>query len=71
MRGIRQLPPIYVELLHEVERAHVLKILRRYDGNKTLAASALGISRSRLYRKLKEYGALDSAIPVEVAGDPS
>ena len=40
----------------EVEKQAILRALKRADGNKSKAAALLGISRSRLYRKLKEYG---------------
>lgn len=41
--------------LAEIERAYVLEILRRTDGNKTEAAHILGIPRRTLYRRLAEY----------------
>ena len=41
--------------LEEVERAHVLLVLRETGGNKRLAASILGIDRSTLYRRLERY----------------
>ncbi len=42
--------------LAEVERRHILSVLERADGNRTLAAKWLGIGRNTLGRKLKEYG---------------
>ncbi|RME02842.1 MAG: sigma-54-dependent Fis family transcriptional regulator [Planctomycetota bacterium] len=41
--------------LEYYERKAILEALRFYRGNRVLAAKALGISRSRLYRKLGEY----------------
>jgi two-component system, NtrC family, response regulator AtoC len=41
--------------LREVERAYVLEILRAAGGNKTKAASILGLDRKTLHRKLEEY----------------
>jgi DNA-binding NtrC family response regulator len=41
--------------LREVERAYVLEIVRRTDGNKSRAADILGLDRKTLYRKLAEY----------------
>jgi DNA-binding NtrC family response regulator len=45
-----------LESLEELERDHILRTLRRADGNKTKAAEMLGIDRSTLYAKLKRYG---------------
>jgi len=39
--------------LAELERAHIEEVLSRCDGNVTRAASALGIDRRTLQRKLK------------------
>jgi DNA-binding NtrC family response regulator len=42
--------------LREVERVHVLEVLRQEKGNKVHAARALGISRRALYRLIEKYG---------------
>ncbi|MED5373283.1 MAG: sigma-54 dependent transcriptional regulator [Myxococcota bacterium] len=42
--------------LVDVERAHILRVLTAVGGNKTRAASVLGLDRKTLYRKLKEMG---------------
>ncbi len=42
--------------LEEVERALIGKAMARYDGNVSLAAKALGLSRSALYRRLQRHG---------------
>ena len=42
-------------ILSGVERKHILKVLHEKQGNKTLAAEALGISLKTLYNKLKAY----------------
>jgi transcriptional regulator of acetoin/glycerol metabolism len=39
-----------------VEALLVGKALRRYDGNISQAAEALGLSRSALYRRIEKYG---------------
>jgi len=39
----------------EKERCRIVHVLDRSKWNKTLAASELGISRQRLYRKMKKY----------------
>ncbi|MGZ8846395.1 MAG: helix-turn-helix domain-containing protein, partial [Pyrinomonadaceae bacterium] len=42
--------------LEEVEAFLIKKTLARYDGNVSLAANTLGLSRSALYRRLQKYG---------------
>ena len=42
--------------LKEVEKNHVLNVLRKTGGNYSEAARILGISRMTLYNKAKEYG---------------
>lgn len=42
--------------MEEMEREHVLKVLRATGGNRAKTARILGISRSTLYLKLAEYG---------------
>jgi DNA-binding NtrC family response regulator len=42
--------------LGEVERNHILQTLDRFGGSQSGAAEALGIGRTTLWRKLKEYG---------------
>ena len=44
------------QTLGEAERAHIIQILERYGWNHSRAAEALGIGRTTLWRKLKEYG---------------
>lgn len=45
--------------LHELEKRFILKALNYFDGNKTQAANALGITIKTLYNKLHEYGEFD------------
>jgi DNA-binding NtrC family response regulator len=42
--------------LAALERGHIERVLREMDGNITRAASALGIDRRTLQRKLRSYG---------------
>jgi len=42
--------------LEELERETIRQALSRHDGNVSLAAKALGLSRSALYRRLQRYG---------------
>ena len=46
--------------LAEMERRHILGVLKSVGGNQKRAVACLGISKSTLWRKLKEYG-VDSA----------
>lgn len=41
--------------MSEVEEEHIRRALEQLDGNQTDAAKKLGISRSTLWRKMKEY----------------
>lgn len=45
-----------VQTLDEMERMMIEKTIRQCDGNLSLVASRLGISRQTLYNKLKRYG---------------
>jgi transcriptional regulator of acetoin/glycerol metabolism len=49
-------PPLDQMSLEEVERVLITKALDRYGGNVSLAAQALGLSRSALYRRLQRHG---------------
>ncbi len=41
--------------LDEVEKILIQKALRRFDGNMSKAAEALGLSRGALYRRLEKH----------------
>jgi len=45
--------------LHDLEKRYILKALGYFEGNKTQAANALGITIKTLYNKLHEYGEFD------------
>lgn len=45
-----------VRTLQEVERDHIEQALALMDGNRTRAAKALGISRTTLHAKIKQFG---------------
>ena len=42
--------------LEEMERRHILWVLRQTDNHQSRAAQILGIGRRTLYRKIREYG---------------
>ena len=41
--------------LQEIERDHIVDVLRRVNGNRMAAARLLGISRRALYRRLERH----------------
>jgi transcriptional regulator with PAS, ATPase and Fis domain len=45
-----------ISSLEEVEKAMIIKVLKKNKGNRRNAAQELGISERTLYRKIKEYG---------------
>ncbi len=47
--------------LADAERDAIERALRRFEGNKTRAAEALGVSRQTLRAKIREYGLADEA----------
>ncbi len=46
--------------LHELERRYIVEALKHFEGNKTQAANALGITIKTLYNKLHEYGEFEN-----------
>lgn len=57
LRAGREFAPRLEDMsLEEVETFLIKKALARYAGNVSHAASALGLSRSALYRRLQRYG---------------
>ncbi|MDR3721208.1 MAG: helix-turn-helix domain-containing protein [Candidatus Acidoferrales bacterium] len=49
--------------LDELERRAILRALREAGGDKLAAARLLGIGKTTLYRKLKQYEAASNALP--------
>lgn len=41
--------------LEDVEKNHIIKVLKSFSGNISLAAKAMGIGRNTLYRKMEKY----------------
>ncbi len=52
----REPAPASLQTLEEVERAHILSVLKSVGGVRRRAAAILGIDRKTLYRKLLAYG---------------
>ena len=42
--------------LSEVEKRHIMAVLREFGGDKSKAERRLGISHATMYRKLSDYG---------------
>ena len=53
---VEPMPSTPVTPLAELERQAILRTLRELNGDKLMAARLLGIGKTTLYRKLKEYG---------------
>ena len=51
-----------VTQLEEVEKDHVLSVLRQAGGNRTKASRMLGVDRKTLYLKLKKYRITDQSL---------
>ena len=63
--------------MEDIERQHILRVLRAVGGHRTQAAKILGLDRKTLYRKLEGYGpgevdaALRNAPPRQIASGAS
>ena len=57
-----QVPALTVEVrsIADMEKQAILSTLRQLNGDKLAAARLLGIGKTTLYRKLKEYGVTDA-----------
>ena len=55
--------------LAEIEKRYILSVLEQFDGNQVRAAAALGIDRSKLYRRLRQYGVKAVKFLQEERGD--
>ena len=67
--GERRVEGALPQKLDDVERAHVLRVLESYSGNRTRASEVLGISRSTLKRKLAEIAKAGFKVPAGPDGD--
>jgi two-component system response regulator HydG len=60
--GTRHPPdPQQVLSIAEMEKQAIVSTIRQLNGDKLMAAKLLGIGKTTLYRKLKEYGLADDA----------
>ena len=55
--------------LAEIEKRYILSVLQQHQGNQVRAAAALGIDRSKLYRRLRQYGVKAVKFLQEEQGD--
>ena len=51
-----------IETIEQSEKRVILRALQTFKGDKLLTAKALGIGKTTLYRKLKDYGIGDEAL---------
>ncbi|HUH06123.1 MAG TPA: sigma-54 dependent transcriptional regulator [Kofleriaceae bacterium] len=49
-------PPDEMASLDDVEKGHILRVLSACQGQKTRASAILGINRTTLWKKLRQYG---------------
>ena len=49
------LPPVGAMTIDEIEKAMILKALSHHGGNLSRVATALGLSRPALYRRLEKH----------------
>jgi two-component system response regulator HydG len=52
--------PVAVATLRELEQRHILQALEATQGDRQRAAKLLGIGKTTIYRKIKEYGLEDA-----------
>jgi len=55
--------------LAEVEKQTILEALEQLNGDKLMTARLLGIGKTTLYRKLKEYGIREQWVAAQAAGE--
>ncbi len=54
--GSQPMAPEEMASLDELERHHILRVLQACSGQKTKASAILGINRTTLWKKLRQYG---------------
>jgi two-component system response regulator AtoC len=58
-KGGRELETLGDLSLEQMEKVHISKVLKRFEGNKSKAAKLLGISRATLREKIRRYQLLN------------
>lgn len=66
----RALPPARPLSLAEVERQHIIEVLRYTGGNKSRAVEILGISYPTLLKKIRKYKIPDMSPSAQTEGEP-
>ncbi len=56
--------PAAMDTLRELEQRHILQALEATKGDRQRAAKLLGIGKTTIYRKIKEYGLEDAVNPL-------
>ena len=69
--GGRRPSPDEMLPLAEIDRRHILRVMEFTKGDVTTAAHLLGVGRTTLYRRLKEYRALESGFEFEEEDSPA
>jgi two-component system response regulator HydG len=60
--AMEKLPGQGIQTIADMERHAILDTIQKLKGDKLLAAKLLGIGKTTLYRKLKEYGLSDGEV---------
>lgn len=55
--------------MEQIERQHILRVLKAVNGHRTQAAKILGLDRKTLYRKLETYSPAEVEIALKGASD--
>jgi transcriptional regulator of acetoin/glycerol metabolism len=57
------MPILSATALSTVETETIERVLRDTNGNKSLAARRLGLTRTQLYGRMRKYGLVEAASP--------
>ncbi len=56
-----------IKTLDEIEKTHILEVLKAKNGNVSACAEAIGVNRRTLYRRLDRWGVVLCRVALEVA----